>query len=932
MDPLSSSPGTSTLDSSTPIVSSDYVTNLRKTQDDSTIAHNLFQTDPKFADLTNKYLPLIQKQDPTGWRDRLPTLALNDYYNIDPSVEMDKSTAALANNMTNPNPPQPPWLHNSNFMNTTNSNVVQNFQKAPTNWFDKIASSILPGFMTDSGPNLAQRIGTDQQYGETGQTSPTGMTNILSNLVGGVGDVGGEVLKSAGSILPKFISEGIGLVAKDLGAPEALQNLTGAYQQWSAKHPEAAADLGLLGNYAKAGATTYGVQALGDQVAGGLKQGAQQMKGAIQDTSSGPLFRQQPPEEKLQELNSTVGKIVQGDTKSIASAKQALSQIDTRGVQTYDDLNGAIQDRLDTLRTAQDSILEKNPERVPLSEFTKTVSKGSVAASSNPVEQALGHLQELYAKTGDTENYVRIKSLADDAAENGLSAKAVNDLSREYGSEFGSKAFNPRTGDPLTSVNARLYENVRSSLKDASRSLLPDATSETIDDQMSSLLDTKQNVEKMAEKVNALSQKVGTRGFVERAARLVGKGLDMATFHGLRGFMQSFFPSNVGLKAMNSLQIQDALSTNLSRFSKLIDEVPLMSDQEAASAINQFVTETHTGPIAAQQATLGTTVPESPASSPTTVRGEVTAASPPTVQQTSPPVNSPKGLPPAGGLSPTDPMAFKTAIAPWQLKYPDSLDNYSTEFYANNKNLLTDDGQIGSSITPDHEIVSVFNKSGIKGAGKQAVTQAIDEGGDHLMALKPLEKYYQEFGFVTEKQATNLISGKPDVVWMRLDPQAYEHYQTTSDLPIGGQDSLGEGIHQVIYDGSAGRNGPGNSASDGGIGRESTLGQIDSSTGTPGGEMQAASTQSLSSYSRSQAMTDLKAGKTVDLPLDEINVDPKHLELARKGLAAGDTGQDTGPVQVQIVGKKINLINGYGRYQKASASGQSSIPAIHLPK
>lgn len=307
-------------------------------------------------------------------------------------------------------------------------------------------------------------------------------------------------------------------------------------------------------------------------------------------------LRVKPPEELAGEARKIVGKIIQGDKKSIAKAQQALQLVETKGVKSYEELGQVLNSKVSALAQEQDRILDAVQGRKPIQMLAQTFSEGGKTVKSNPTQTALQHLQELYASTGDPQNLVRIQVLAEKGMKEGLTAKELNAIAREYGSTFGQKAFSPRNGEALTSVNAQLYENTRKGVKNTARSLLPNEASKVLDQEMSSLYDTIRNVEKMQGAVQKLANKVETRGLIERGARLVGRGIDAATFGGLRGFLSSMFPSNIGLKTLNALEIQQNLAKNLSKFETLTKTIKTMSDEQAARAINRFVTEEITAP------------------------------------------------------------------------------------------------------------------------------------------------------------------------------------------------------------------------------------------------------------------------------------------------------------------------------------------------
>lgn len=264
----------------------------------------------------------------------------------------------------------------------------------------------------------------------------------------------------------------------------------------------------------------------------------------------------------------TAGQILQGNTADAQLGAKVLLKIDTSGVKTYEDLSKTLDENIKSNLTKVDQEFAASPEPVKLNDLTKNIDGEvggvKVKASINYVKESLSHLQELYKNTRDVLNEARIKALIEKAKKSGLTPTEINNLSREYGSEFGNKAFSARSGDPLTSVNARAYENVRSGLKDTARSLLKDDKAQMLDKNTSDMIRVKKLVDTMDEKVNKLTQRVTQRGVVEKLGRLLGKGVDMVTFGGPKAFIQKlFFPSNVGLKTLSSLDLEAQLSKNL---------------------------------------------------------------------------------------------------------------------------------------------------------------------------------------------------------------------------------------------------------------------------------------------------------------------------------------------------------------------------------
>ena len=110
----------------------------------------------------------------------------------------------------------------------------------------------------------------------------------------------------------------------------------------------------------------------------------------------------------------------------------------------------------------------------------------------------------------------------------------------------------------------------------------------------------------------------------------------------------------------------------------------------------------------------------------------------------------------------------------------ENLESYSDKEYDNFQVYTNNTGTVGFAITPGKELVNLFNNSGIRGYGRDAITFSIELGATRLNCFDgPLVKYYESFGF----EETSRISfreqyapfgwhysklGRPDVVHMGL--------------------------------------------------------------------------------------------------------------------------------------------------------------------
>lgn len=293
--------------------------------------------------------------------------------------------------------------------------------------------------------------------------------------------------------------------------------------------------------------------------------------------------------ELTDDLNKTVGKVVQSNADDIAKGRKAIQSIDVSGVKTYDDLTKTIDAKLSALKTEQNAVLDAVEGAKPVKEFTKTIGEGKNSIKTNAIETALDHLQEVYGKTGAAEDLVRIRDLKELADTQGLTTRQINDLAREYGRGF--KTFSSKTGEPLTSVNSQLYENTRKALKEASRSTLPNKAAQTIDDEMTNLIRTRDLTEEMAEKVQNLANKVEMRGAGEKIGALIGHIVNASSFGTFGGLVKGIMPSDVGLKTLNSLRIQENLPKNLAKITKLIEQIDTLPEGAVIGKLKEIFGE-----------------------------------------------------------------------------------------------------------------------------------------------------------------------------------------------------------------------------------------------------------------------------------------------------------------------------------------------------
>jgi len=394
-------------------------------------------------------------------------------------------------------------------------------------------------------------------------------TGALEGIVG-VTPVGVGVGATLGALEPE-VQEGVqAILETDAGRK--------AFEEFSKLEP---GQREAVGNIAEGLLTGIGARAIGADV-GATQQAARRGAAAV----SKKLF-------PVQNIDDIVGKVVQGTKADIPAAKKALSKIDLKGIKTFEEVGSALDNKVKELSSKVDDFLGKDAMPRKLSTLQKveevTTTTGKVKkVKTNFVQKSIDQLEELYTKTDDAVNAARIKDLKQVAKKTGLTARQLNDLAREYGVEFGNKAFSKRTGDPLTSVNAQSFENVRKGVKSTVRDLFTEDAPRVLDGEISSLLKTKKLVNKLEENVNKLSQKVNKRGILEGVSRGLGRAVDVITLGSIRGFLTSFLPSNIGNKVLNSLDLESQLAKSLKTIQKALKA---QSDDQVTKAVVDLAKE-----------------------------------------------------------------------------------------------------------------------------------------------------------------------------------------------------------------------------------------------------------------------------------------------------------------------------------------------------
>lgn len=375
------------------------------------------------------------------------------------------------------------------------------------------------------------------------------------------------VPEGAVAMAPEPVREGVKKVGDVVGTGfKALTDMISdnpQLQKWTQEHPEATAklievsqgvsDLGAIGG------TILGAQG----AVSGINVASQSARATGNLLSKTPSVIKSKVSAPVKTATGAVGEVLQGKADDVSLGTKAFKEIDTTGVKTYADLGTKIDDSIGRLSDVVDNELMKDTTRTPLGQLTTTLkTKSGNTVSTNYVDTALKQMKELYEATGDVKKAADIDELITTATKDGLTRQEINDISRVYNVEFGSKAFS-KLGEPLTSVNAQLYETIRKGLKGKARDGIGGAEAKAADEAISALYNTKTLVDKNIEAVNKLKQKIADRGMLEKAGFLVSKYADILTGGSIRGFVGGILPRGAGYKTLNALDLEERLQKNL---------------------------------------------------------------------------------------------------------------------------------------------------------------------------------------------------------------------------------------------------------------------------------------------------------------------------------------------------------------------------------
>lgn len=431
-----------------------------------------------------------------------------------------------------------------------------------------------------AGRNVQEAISGEGQY--AGQ-------NPLTRGLEATASAFNAIPQTVNAALPEPARQATAAVGDVVGKGfSVLTNLIGSnpeLQKWVQEHPEAASKVMEVAQGASSAGQIAGDILSTKGTADTLQKGVDLTKSAVGRATSKIVDNSASLIKPKKDLEATVGEILQGKPKDIAKGVEALKNIDTAGVKSYKELGSRVDDSISKLSKVVDEELAQDVTKTPLQELTTSLkTKSGNTVSTNYVDTALNHLKELYQSTGDVRGVADIDELTKLAKTEGLTKLEINDIARVYNTEFGAKAFN-KVGEPLTSVNAQLYETIRKGVKNKAREGIGGEAAKAADKTISNLYNTKSLVGKNVDAVNKLQQKIAERGVFEKAGYLVSKYADVLSGGTIRGLVGGILPRGAGYKTMNALDLESRLQNNL----KIIEKASkASSDAQMTSILSQL--------------------------------------------------------------------------------------------------------------------------------------------------------------------------------------------------------------------------------------------------------------------------------------------------------------------------------------------------------
>lgn len=261
--------------------------------------------------------------------------------------------------------------------------------------------------------------------------------------------------------------------------------------------------------------------------------------------------------------SDVTNRVLHGTTSDIPLAEQAFKNIDTKGVTSRQQLSERLGSAMENQMKVVDTELGKSTQAIPMEELViKAKNNAGQEVKTNVVSNALDHLQQFYNDAGDAVSASNVGLIKEKAIAGGLTHQEVNNIARMYSEEFGTKAFN-KMGDPLTNVNAQMFQNTRNGLKVIARSGITGKEAKAADILYSQMANTKRLIDKGVEAVNSLEGRLKQRNLIQKLSYGASKLINTMTGGGLKAGVEALGVSNIGNKIDNWIDFERTLAKDL---------------------------------------------------------------------------------------------------------------------------------------------------------------------------------------------------------------------------------------------------------------------------------------------------------------------------------------------------------------------------------
>lgn len=420
-----------------------------------------------------------------------------------------------------------------------------------------------PSQMSKLGGELfkrAETIGEEAlKVGEGGGSAFLPL-RIAGQAAGAVGDI-------AAAGINTVTGGGLDKLGEYIASTETGKQLGQALSKLQQEQPELAQNLGDLFNVASLGVggaaakpvVKTGVEAVkkgGEVALVGAKKGIDVVKEGISPT---------PTLSKALEEAAVARK-----AKEIPAFQKAVSAVNVEGVETFADLNTRFKQAIPEIAKKVDDELVKDTTMYKIEDLlVPQLTKSGKEIKTDYITRSIDGLKDLYTKLGDDVAKADIEELEVKAKTQGLTRLDVNNLARQYNTEYGNKAFTA-TGDIKQGFNAEVYESTRKGLKDIARQGIGGEQAKALDESLSAIYDAQKLAERNANAVQAMKTRIEEKGWIGEGVRKAFELSDILTGGAVRAIRDTVLARGSAQKLQNVLELENKLKKNLEVINKAL--------------------------------------------------------------------------------------------------------------------------------------------------------------------------------------------------------------------------------------------------------------------------------------------------------------------------------------------------------------------------